>query len=386
MEMIKKAVDTGKCIGCGNCLSICPVSAITFTGRNGFQYPSVNQNTCVNCRKCDKVCPENGEEISYSSPNAFYAAYVNETAMHPESTSGGICTLASAYFIQNGGVVYSVRFTDEWDAEYARLYKIEDIKPHVGSKYMQAGFNNVQKQIVTDLRDNRKVLLIGTPCFVGAVRKYLNVSKVDNQNLVTIDFLCHGVPSAEIGKTFINSLEKNSGKRLEAYNFRSKGFGWGKLSRSTKFEGKPETVIRADFCPLHTWFGLHLSLRESCFQCDYRCIERPSDITVADFWKIEKYYPDIPVKQGVSAVQINTEKGNALYNALLQTDDIVSHSVSRESIWEHRRTATQNFDKPSGYDEFWSKWENQGLYGIMKFAPAQTTIGLVIAKLKSLIQ
>jgi len=181
-------------------------------------------------------------------------------------------------------------------------------------------------------------------------------------------------------------LENKSGKKLEAYNFRSKGFGWGKLSRSTKFEGTPEKVIRADFCPLHTWFGQHLSLRESCFQCDYRHIERSSDITVADFWKIEKYYPGIPMRQGVSSVQINTEKGKELYNALLQTDNILSYSVSKESIWEHRRTATKNFEKPVRYEEFWATWKNKGLKGIMKLVPAQTTMGLVIDKLKSMIR
>jgi len=169
MEMIGKAVETGKCIGCGNCISVCPVSAITFESRNGFQYPLVNQAVCLKCKKCDKVCPVNGEEIPLLAPQAFYAAYAKDTAMHPESTSGGICTLATEYFIQRGNVVYSVRFTDDWDVEYARLDSLDTLKLHIGSKYMQANFNNVQKQIEMDLRDGRKVLLIGTPCFVGAI-------------------------------------------------------------------------------------------------------------------------------------------------------------------------------------------------------------------------
>ena len=386
MNMIGKAVDTGKCIGCGNCISVCPVSAISFENRNGFQYPTVKQDVCMECMRCDKVCPVNGEEIPLSSPNAFYAAYAKESAMHPESTSGGICTLATEYFIEDGGVVYSARFTDDWSVEYARLDNLANMKRHIGSKYMQAYFNNVQKQIETDLRNDRKILLIGTPCFVAAIRKYLYICKVESKNLITIDFLCHGVPSAEIGKAFIHSLEKKSGRRIEIYNFRSKGFGWGKLSRSTKLAGSSEKVIRADYCPLHTWFGQHLSLRESCFQCDYRHIDRPSDITVADFWKIEKYYPDIPMRQGVSSVQINTEKGNAFYNALLQTGNIVFHLVSKESIWEHRRTATKNFERPIKYDEFWTTWERHGLKGIMKQFPAQTTMGLVVAKFKSMIR
>lgn len=386
MEQIYKAVEAGKCIGCGNCLSICPVSAISTEVRNGFQYPSVNQNACVRCGKCDGVCPVNGEEVPLVAPIGFYAAYANETTMCTESTSGGLCTLATEYIIQNGGVAYSVRFTDDWDVEYARLDDLNNMKAHVGSKYMQAKSNNVQKQIKSDIQIGRNVLLIGTPCFVGAVKKYLDKGRIDSRNLITIDFLCHGVPSAEIGKTFIKELEHRSKKKLEAYNFRSKGFGWGKLARSLKFEGESEKCIRADFCPLHTWFGQHLSLRESCFKCDYRRIERPSDITVADFWKIEKYYPEIPMQQGISSVQINTKHGNDFYKMLIQTGNVVSYSVSKASIWEHRRTATKNFEKPGRYDEFWTTWKNQGLKGINKMVPAQTVLGLVIGKLKSLLR
>lgn len=251
---------------------------------------------------------------------------------------------------------------------------------------MQAKTNDVQKQIESDLQNGSIVLLIGTPCFIGAIKKYLKIGIIDSHNLITIDFLCHGVPSAEIGKAFINSLEQESGRELEIYNFRSKGFGWGKLSRSTKYEGKPEKHIRADFCPLHTWFGLHLSLRESCFQCDYRQIERPSDITVADFWKIEKYYPDIPIKQGVSSVQINSEAGKVFYNELLQTGEVVSRAVTKESVWEHRRTAVKNFEKPSRYDEFWETWEKHGLVGIKKMVPAKTIPGFVFEKVKSVFR
>lgn len=384
MDKIIEAVNTKKCVACGNCISICPVSAISLQVNNGFEFPNVNQNVCINCHKCNRVCPVNGDSIHLCTPRSYYAAYVSENAMHQDSTSGGLCTFATEFMVRNGGVVYSVCFNDEWDVNYARLDSLDKLKAHIGSKYMQAHFNNVQKEIETDLRNDKRVLLIGTPCFVGAVKKYLIVDKVDTRNLVTIDFLCHGVPSAEIGKAFINSLEKKTGRKLEKYNFRSKEFGWGKLSRSIKYIGKKEKSIRADFCPLHTWFGQHLSLRESCFQCEYRNIDRPSDITVADFWKIDKYYPEIPMKQGVSAVQVNTDSGNAFYNLLLERGALISFTVTKESIWEHRRTATKNFVKPDRYDEFWNVYANQGMNGIMKMFPSQTVMGLVIDKIKSM--
>lgn len=385
MDKVIKAVETRKCVGCGNCLSACPTSAISFSHINGFVYPAIDQQKCIRCGKCDRGCPVNGDEIQLSTPVAFYAAYVEHSVMYPESTSGGVCAFASEEVIRRGGVVFSVMYANDWSAVYSKVENLDQLKKHVGSKYMQADPNNVQRSILKELKDDKQVLLIGTPCFVSAVKKYLNVNHIDAQKLITIDFLCHGVPSAEIASAFIRSLEKNN-RKLEKYNFRSKKGGWGKLRRSTKFEGKEEKAIRADFCPLHGWFGKHLSIRESCFACDYRSVNRSSDITVADFWKIERYYPDFPLQQGVSAVQINSACGEKFYENLVNTGKVVSKPVSKESIWKHRKTAEKNFAKPQEYECFWDEWGRNGLKGVMRKYPPKSLISLICDKVKSLLR
>lgn len=382
MTDINLTVKSGKCVGCGNCKIICPVHAISFTTINGFKYPVIDSNTCVSCGKCYKLCPIS-EEKTLSSPISFYAAFAKDEMMPAESTSGGICTLLSEVIINTGGVVFSVRFTDEWTAEYSRVDSIEDLQKHIGSKYMQADSNDVQIKIVEELKKEKEVLVIGTPCFISAINKYIGYLNVDRSKLITVDFLCHGVPSPEIASAFIKSLD-NRKKKLVSYNFRSKKSGWGKHERSTRYEGEVEKSIRSDFCPLQTWFGHHLSLRESCFNCDYRSVEKTSDITVADFWKIEKYYPELPFKQGVSAVQTNTINGENTFRRLITSECIVSKEVSQESIWEHRKTAIRNFDKPKQYDLFWDTWNKEGLSGIMKDFPSQNTWTLIKAKIKSL--
>lgn len=382
MTDINVTVKSGKCVGCANCKIICPVHAISFSTINGFKYPVIDSNKCLSCGKCYKICPIN-EEKSLFSPISFYAAFAKDEMMPAESTSGGICTLLSKLIIDSGGVVFSVRFTDDWKAEYARVDAIEDLQKHIGSKYMQADSNDVQIKIVEELRNEKEVLVIGTPCFISAVNKYIDSLKLDRSNLITVDFLCHGVPSPEIASAFIQSLDSKR-KKLVSYNFRSKIHGWGKHIRSTRYEGEVEKSIKSDFCPLQTWFGHHLSLRESCFVCDYRTVERSSDITVADFWKIEKYYPEIPYKQGVSSVQINTNIGTGIFNKLIDSECIVSKEVSQESIWEHRITATRNFNKPEKYDLFWETWNHDGLSGILKMFPAQNIWTMIKAKIKSL--
>ncbi len=385
MDKVVESVETRKCVGCGNCLSACPVSAINFSHVNGFVYPAIDQQKCIRCGKCDRVCPVNGDESQLSSPIAFYAAYIDPCVMYPDSTSGGLCTFASEEVIRHGGVVFSVLFSDDWTAFYAKAESLDQLKKHVGSKYMQADSNNVQREIAEQLKKSKQVLLIGTPCFVSAVKKYLKINRIDIQNFVTIDFLCHGVPSADVASSFIRSLEKN-GRKLEKYNFRSKGNGWGRLLRATQYKGQREKVIRAEFCPLHTWFGHHLSIRESCFACDYRNVNRPSDITVADFWKVERYYPDFPKQQGVSAVQINSTIGEKFYESLINTGKVISKPVSRESIWEHRKTAEKNFAKPQEYEIFWNEWGKNGLEGIMRKYPPKSLYSLIIDKVKRLLR
>lgn len=382
MDKVLKAVETRKCVGCGNCEQVCSLNAISFSVSNGFKYPTIDIDKCVSCGKCNRVCPVNEDEKMLFSPISYYAAFANDDKMPSDSTSGGICTLLSEMIINDGGVVFSVRFTDDWNAEYARVDTIDSLLKHIGSKYLQADYNSVQTQIATDLKDGKRVLVIGTPCFVSAVTKFLDFLRIDRSNLITIDFLCHGVPSPDIVSAFIRSLDTKS-KKLKSYNFRSKASGWGKLTRSTKYEGEDEKAIRAAFCPLHTWFGHHLSLRESCFNCEFRNVDRISDITVADFWKIEKYYPEIPFKQGVSSVQINTPRGERAFCDLKDSGNVVTEKVSFESIWEHRKTATQNFKKPDGYDEFWQIWSKSGLEGLKKAFPAQNYWGLIKAKISS---
>ena len=382
MDKIRNVVDSRRCIGCGNCVSTCKKNAISFKVVNGFLYPDVDLGKCNNCGVCDSLCPIDCHDIFLSDPKEYYAAYVQQNEMRLNTTSGGLCTFASEEIIRRGGVVFSVMLTDEWKAVYSKVEKKEDLSNHVGSRYMQAESNNVQRDIASELKGGKSVLLIGTPCFVSAVKKFLKENRINPQNFVTIDFLCHGVPSAEIASAFIKSLEKKD-KKLENYNFRSKKGGWGRLLRSVKYVDEQEKVVRADFCPLHTWFGRHLSLRESFFKCDYRNINRPSDITVADFWKIDRLYPDFPMKQGVSAVQINTGCGERFFMDLLKTGKIVSKSVSKESIWGHRKTGLKNFAKPPEYDVFWNVWNNLGLLGLKKKFPPMTYFKLLIAKIKS---
>ena len=220
---------------------------------------------------------------------------------------------------------------------------------------------------------------------MGALVEYLHVNKITPNRLLTVDFMCHGAPSPLLGKKFIQHLEKKAGKKITYYNFRSKAFGWGGLDRMLEFADGSKKVISAAICPLHSWFGRHLSIRKSCFNCQYRTKQRASDITVADFWGIDKSYPEIPTKQGISAIQINSEKGRKAYDFLREECGLISYDVSEDSVWA-RKTALTNFAKPQAYEAFWESANTLTIKELIKKFPPQSKMGCLKQFIKSIIR
>jgi len=379
-------VSHDNCVGCGACIGNCPVGCITLQEKKGFFYPVINEKQCIQCGKCKKVCAVLDNNLEYHIPIKWYAGYAGISIMPKESTSGGICTLLSKQYIKNRDNVYAAAFDDEWNLVHRKIDGISELEKFSGSKYLQSIIpKETYFELVQKLKKEEKCLFIGTSCQIASVLEYLKEANVDLQNLLTIDFMCHGIPSPILGRKFIKYLENQNHKKIKKYNFRSKENGWGKIERTVIFENGEKKVTSGSICPLHSWFGHHLSIRKSCFSCSYRKIKRVSDITVADFWGIEKYYPEIETKQGVSAIQINTEKGGKIYNQLVQNEDFCSYEVSQKSMW-NRKTALNNFSVPDGYDLFWKNVESMSIKKLIKVYPPQTMWGYVKEKIKFFIR
>lgn len=379
-------ISAADCVGCGACVSVCPAECITMEEKQGFFYPSVNTEKCIQCGKCMKVCALLDGEKCRNTPRAWYAGYIKQEMMSNHSTSGGICTALSRLYLQQGHSVYAAVFDAEWNLIHRRICSVEELEQFSGSKYVQSSISSlVYEEIEECLKGGQPCLFIGTPCQNGALEAYLAAKKVSTQTLLMVDFMCHGVPSPVLGKQFIVHLQKRSNKKITYYNFRSKAYGWGRLARHVEYADGSVKAITADFCPFHSWFGKHLSLRESCFACRYRTKVRASDITVADFWGLDKFYPDIPAKQGICAVQINTDKGAQAYEALGQSCQLISHTVSEESVWA-RKTALANFPKPEAYDAFWASATVLPIEKLVKKYPSQTPVGYIKKGIKILLE
>lgn len=309
--------DKIDCCGCNACGDICGKKAITFeTDNEGFWYPKVDMEKCVDCGLCEKVCPilNKANHIErYKEPKVF-AAYTKDETIRLDSTSGGIHSmLAQKMYEKNayiGGAVYNEDHTVSQivDGNPARLPEIRS------SKYLQSNSEGVYRQIRGLLGKGENVFFCGCPCQIHALYNYLGK---EYENLVTCDFICRGVNSPKVFLKYIDMLERQFGSKATKIKFKAKKWGWHNFSLRVNFENGKE------YCK-DRWHDLffigYLQVgnfsRPSCYECQFKGFPQKADITLADFWGIEKIDPSMDQDKGTSLVMINSEKGQHLFDSI----------------------------------------------------------------------
>lgn len=311
----------------------------------GFLYPSINTTLCINCGLCEKVCPVLNQEKSREPYTVFAAKNPNEK-VRIQSSSGGIFTMLAEQIIDDGGIVFGVGFNKNWEAYHSFTDNKKGLATFRTSKYIQSRVGNTYKEAEIFLKQGRKVLYSGTPCQILGLKKFL---RKEYDNLFTIDFICHGVPSpgvfrwyigeeiAQLSKkkynyTFhpiskipnINSIAKEYGYKIENIQFRDKRKGWKKFSLSIElskieYAKKDNSITISSTLDKNSYlrgFIKNLYLRPSCHSCPTKELKSGSDITIGDYWGIKNLKPEIDDDKGISAIIINTEKGYSAVNRI----------------------------------------------------------------------
>lgn len=357
------------CCGCGACVNICPTGAIKIRPDElGYSYPAVDAGRCVSCGACKNVCSyQNG--ISLHEPVCAYAA-VNRTQNQLEkSASGGVFAAAAAYFLENGGVVYGAALDFAGGHPKARLIGIDDIsqlRRLQGSKYVQSAGEETYKQAKQNLDVGKNVLFSGTPCQIAGLYGYL---KKEYANLWTMDVICHGVPNMKFFDNYLRIEGKKRGGVPIGYSFRDKKRGWGMNTRLDLrcSSGKEKSIyIPARLTSYNTLFLDGDIYRENCYACPYARKERVSDMTIGDFWGIEREHPELlkqrkfDVNNGISCILINTQKAAELCEKLSDRMHLYESSFGKiarkneqlihPSIRSERRSTVMEIYEKSGYD------------------------------------
>lgn len=301
------------CCGCGACSSICPKQCITMIEDDeGFLYPMVNKKHCVNCGLCEKVCNEL-HPYDKRKPLRVFAAINKNEEIRLRSSSGGIFYMLAEEIIRESGIVFGARFDETWQVVIDYTDNMKGVQAFMGSKYVQARVANAYKDVKRFLTDGKKVLFTGTPCQVAGLYKFLRKSY---DNLLTIDFICHGTPSPKVWRLYLDETVR-AAQHINSIEFRNKKKGWKNFSFQLKYNKKDETISMLSPYQQNLYMKAFLQdviLRPSCYVCKAKDCSSQSDITMADFWGINTIFPDMDDDKGTSLVFINTNRGKAAFD------------------------------------------------------------------------
>lgn len=361
MEIYKEKKE---CCGCTACMNICPKNAIEMVeDEEGFKYPIINKEKCIECGKCKKICAfQNGYQISQRlEPIKVYAAKNKLDDIRLKSSSGGMFVPISDYVLDNDGVVYGVAFDENFKATHIKAEKKEDRDKCIGSKYSQSDLNVIYKSVKKDLEEDKLVLFTGTPCQVAGLNKYLcNVKK---EKLILVDIVCHGTPSPKLFREYIKYIECNRHKKIKQYNHKAKDFGWKHNEKITFEDGTEDVKSNLSQAWKYVFYS-HFALRPACHNCKYTNCKRPSDITIADFWGIEKFAPEFTDSKGVSLVIVNTNKGKIVFEKIKENINFIERNI--EEAKEKNPNLIRPSNMPENRKKFWQEYEKNGIKYILK--------------------
>mgnify|MGYP001320238558 FL=1 len=309
--------DKKDCCGCTSCASVCPRQCITMTlDKEGFLYPGIEESLCINCGLCEKRCPVIHRQDMIGKPLKIYAARNTDEEIRMRSSSGGIFSLLAEQVLEEGGVVFGARFDNHWEVVHDYTESKDELSAFRGSKYVQSRLGDSFLQVETFLKTGRTVLFSGTPCQIAGLKLFLHH---EYNNLLTVDFVCHGVPSPKVWRRYL--IEKAENRRIHDIDFRSKKEGWKKFSFSLSLlvNESGETVSSTSVFYEDIYMKAFLSdliLRPSCYACPFKSGRAGSDVTIGDFWGIENILPEIDDDKGVSLVLLNNEKSLIYYKKM----------------------------------------------------------------------
>lgn len=348
------------CTGCGSCLQICSRHAISMDYyRDGFLYPTIDNDKCIECGLCLKSCHSLNDKM-FNEVSECFAAQNKDANILSLSTSGGIFYSLAISVLNNNGIVYGCAFDEDYNASIVRAKTIEEIIPFFGSKYVWSDSSNSYRSVKNDLDNGYEVLYTCLPCQAAGLKMYLGKTY---EKLFIVDVLCGGAPSPYAFQKYLETITDNFGKKDLNFKFRDKeGFGTGvNCTYSHKGKKYHENWLENSY-----YFAFssksRITWRISCYGCNYKSVHRVSDMTIGDYWGVEKYHPDFQQREGVSVILINSNNGRTIFdrikdNLLYENSNVVfateKNSLVNEIIDGHVQI-------PENRNAFFEELHNKG--------------------------
>lgn len=307
-----------RCTGCKACIQSCPKSCIkTKIHGLGFEYPDIDESTCIHCDLCSRICPIEHEIVTPATQKAYAVVHKNAVTVN-QSTSGGMFSAVAEWVLKNNGVVYGCAFDDVLHAKTIRVDDSAILGRLRGSKYVQCDTGDSFASTEKDLKTGRTVFFTGTPCQIDGLKSFL---KIDYDNLICADLICHGVPSSRYFLDYIAYLEKKNNGKVKDFSFRSKQNCSGSyvarydyISNNTKQKHQKRLCYYNSY--YYSYFLYGEISRESCYTCKYANLKRVGDLTFGDLWGVEGIHIPFKTNNGCSLVIVNSVKGQYIFDSV----------------------------------------------------------------------
>lgn len=385
-----------QCCGCEACMNICPKSAISMQENSlGCTYPQIDREKCIECGLCKKVCHYQNKEMN-TSLNESYASMSKDDELLRKSASGGIFATIAKNILKDGGSVFGCSMENEDGKVIPKHIEIENVKELQklqGSKYVQSSIGFSYKLIKEKLDEGKNVLFSGTPCQVDGLKGFLGDKEY--KNLYTIDIICHGVPGQKMFSDYLKFLEKKLKGKIIGFNFRDKTIGFGfnaKVVYQKKNGEVKEKIIKSHMSSYYSLFLESEIYRENCYTCKYAGKDRAGDITIGDYWGVEKEHPEyvvenggsLSVDKGVSCILVNNEQGKNLMETYGEG------LIINESTFENASRWNRQLNQPSRHSDKREKvfkiYQEKGYKGVDKFFIKSVGVRYYVRRIKSVVK
>lgn len=395
--MMRSICEERLCTGCGACFQICPQSAISMVANEeGFLYPHINEALCNDCGLCSRTCPVNGvaqvietadvefmsavedveslQEDTESSDvrrltetvkaagtaesaairsavwHKPYACYAKDNDVRAKSSSGGVFTVLALSVLLENGVIFGAGFDSDFRVRHSFVDNEQNLDGLRRSKYVQSDTETTFCEVRAFLKEGRRVLYCGTPCQIAGLKAYLNR---DDPKLLTCDLACHGVPSPRVWSMYLDYISDKYHNTIKDISFRDKSAGWNDSSMRIDFEDGSRYMDMVKRETFFLGFGKSIFSRKSCFDCQFRINHTKADITLADFWGIDrqedKEYTD---NKGVSLVIVHTAAGEEALSQVAEQMFMKERSLGEAVRYNPRLVSSVK--EPAGRSRFFN--------------------------------
>jgi len=306
----------------------------------GFWYPVVDIENCTDCGLCDEVCPILNNKIINNNPVA-YACINKDDNIRLQSSSGGIFTVIAENVIVDNGVVFGAGFDDDFNVVHSWTDNVGGLGKFRGSKYVQSNIGATYNEAKDFLKQGRPVLFSGTPCQIAGLKSFLGK---EYDTLTCIDIICHGVPSPKVWQLYRLQMEDRFQAKAQRIAFRRKNCGWKLFSVSLWFDNDTEYSKTLNEDLFMQGFLRNLYLRPSCYVCNFKTLNRQSDITLADFWGVDNILPGFDDDKGTSLILINSEKGEKAFSSVADKVNYESVDTSQAVLYNPSAVKSVNYN------------------------------------------